>query len=199
MKTWIGLAGGSLLFLLCWSCGGDNTFSPKPRAYPKVEYPEKAYQDFDLDYCSFTFKYPVYAEIVQDKLFFEETPPHECWFDLFIPAFDSRLHCSYYPIDGNNTLEKLKRDAFELVDWHTKKANYIDELRVEKEGRVGGFVFFMEGPAASPVQFYLTDSTRHFFRAALYFNTQTRPDSLAPIYDFMREDVLHLIETFRWE
>jgi gliding motility-associated lipoprotein GldD len=188
-----------VLALVLQSCGNDPSFSPKPRAYPRVEYPDRAYAAFDKDYCSFSFEFPAYAEIIQDKLFFEEEPPHPCWFDIFIPAFDCRLHCSYYPIGGRNTLEKLKGDAFEMADWHNKKANYIDEVRIEKEGAVSGFAFIMEGPAASPLQFYLTDSTRHFFRAALYFNTQAKPDSLAPIYDFVRQDVLRIIETFNWE
>jgi gliding motility-associated lipoprotein GldD len=185
--------------IIAVSCGGDTVFSPKPRAYPRVEYPEKAYRSFDEDYCNFTFEYPVYAEIQQDSNFFDEKPSHPCWFDIYIPGFDSRLHCSYYPISKGQDLEKFKSDAFELADWHNKKANYIEERRIEKPNNVSGFAFFIEGPAASPFQFYLTDSTHHFLRGALYFNTQVRPDSLAPIYDFVKEDIFRMIDTFSWE
>lgn len=181
------------------SCGDEPAYTPKPRAYPKVNYPERAYQRFDESYCNFTFEYPAYAQVKQDTLFFDEKPAHPCWFDLFVPAFDSRLHCSYYPIGPGNSFEKLKNDAFELVQWHNKKANYIQEVPIKKEGNVSGFAFIIEGPAASPFQFYLTDSTDNFLRAALYFNTQARPDSLQPVYEFVEEDILHMIETFRWE
>ena len=190
----------SLCFaLLLSSCGEGPSYTPKPRAYPRVEYPERGYQQFDEDYCSFTFEYPAYAEVQQDTLFFDEKPAHPCWFDLFMPAFDSRLHCSYYPISQENNFEKLKNDAFELVEWHNKKANYIQEVLIKKEGAVSGFAFIIEGPAASPFQFYLTDSTDNFLRGALYFNTQARPDSLKPIYEFVEQDILHLIETFSWK
>jgi gliding motility-associated lipoprotein GldD len=161
-------------------------------------YPERSYQQFDEDYCNFTFEYPVYAEVQQDTTFFEKRPPHPCWFDLYIPAFDSRLYCSYVPIDGQQDFENLKSDAFEMTDWHNKRANYIEEMMVSKENGVGGMIFLVEGPAASPFQFFLTDSTEHFLRGSLYFNTQARPDSLAPVYEFVREDLLHMIETFEW-
>lgn len=183
--------------IFCLSCK-DVSFTPKPRAYPKVEYPEKAYRHFDMDYCNFTFEYPVYAEIQQDTTFFDEKLAGLCWFDIYIPSFDSRIHCSYYPIDVSKSLDALKADAFKLVGKHNKKANYIDELRIQKLG-VSGFAFDIQGPAASPFQFYLTDSTHHFFRGALYFNTQARPDSLAPIYTFVKEDIFKLIETFEWK
>ncbi|MCB0568430.1 MAG: hypothetical protein KDC66_01635 [Phaeodactylibacter sp.] len=186
------------IILILQSCGGDTAFSPKPRAYPRVGYPEKAYQQFDEDYCHFTFEYPTYAEIVQDTEYFDKKPANPCWFDLYFPDFDSRLYCSYYPIGSAQDFEKLKSDAFEMADWHNKKANYIDEMRIEREGSVSGFAFIISGPAASPLQFYLTDSTHHFLRASLYFNTQARPDSLAPIYKFLEADIMKMIETFKW-
>lgn len=173
--------------------------SPKPRAYPRIMFPEKDFHQFDEDYCNFTFDYPAYAEVVQDTNFFEEAPMHPCWFDLYIPAFDCRLHCSYYPIGTDKSLDDLKRDAFELVDWHNKRANYIDEILIQKGNKVSGIAFDIDGPAASPFQFFLTDSTQHFMRASLYFNTQINPDSLAPAYTFVKEDLLNIIETFRWK
>lgn len=193
------LASAIVFLLLLTACGGGETrFTPKPRAYPKVVYPKKAYQQFDKDYCAFTFEYPVYAEIQQDTSFFEQLPPHPCWFDLYIPNFGSRLHCSYVPINGKRAFEQLKADAFEMTDWHNKRANYIEEVLIDKPNGVGGMVFLVEGDVASPFQFFLTDTTDHFMRGSLYFNTEARADSLAPVYEFIREDLLHLIETFEW-
>lgn len=59
--------------------------------------------------------------------------------------------------------------------------------------------FEMTGPAATPFQFFITDSTSHFMRGALYFNTQVRPDSLMPVYDFVKIDVDRLIKTFKFK
>ena len=180
------------------SCGDAPPPTPKPRAFPRVQYPEKAYQQFDKDYCSFTFEYPEYAEVQQDKNFFDEAPPHPCWFDIYFKDFDSRLYLSYAPISSKENWEDLRNDAFNLADWHNKKASYIDEMLIQKENGVSGVLFLIEGHAASPAQFYLTDSTNHFLRASLYFNSEVRPDSMAPVYKFLEADIIRMIETFEW-
>lgn len=187
-----------LVLIVFFTACQEVSTSPKPRAYPRIIFPEKAYQSFDEDFCNFRFEYPTYAQIIQDTSFFEKAPVHPCWFDIYIAAFDCRLHCSYYPIGQDKSFEELKADAFELVNWHNKRANYIDEILIDRGNKVSGIAFDIDGPAASPFQFYLTDSTQHFMRASLYFNTQIQPDSLAPAYEFVKEDIVKLIETFTW-
>ncbi len=191
----------SLLLCSCFlfqACE-DVIYSPKPRGFPKVNFPEKNYISFKTDYCDFTFERPEYSIIQQDTMFFDENPIHPCWFDVFIPQFDARIHCSYYPIDKKNSFDKLTNDAFTMANKHNLKANYIDDLVIKKPNGVGGIVFNIEGPVASPFQFYLSDTTAHFLRGALYFNTQTRPDSLKPVIDFVKTDIMHMINTFEWQ
>jgi len=190
-----------LLFIGClfWTSCEETTYTPRPHGFPKVEYPEGGYQTFDEGYCNFTFEYPTYASIEQDTRFFDEAPAHPCWFDVYYPDFDSRIHFTYYPLKNNDSFEKLKGDAFALAGKHNVRADYIDELRIEKPNQVSGFAFDIKGEAASPFQFYLTDSTNHYLRGALYFNAQARPDSLAPVYDFVKADIMHMINTFEWE
>ena len=189
----------ALFMTFTFSCtNSEGIFTPKPRGYPKVVYPKKEYQTFQAEYCGFSFEYPVYTQIQQDTIYFDEKPANPCWFDIYYPAYDCRLHCSYYEIGRDKTFEELKTDAFELVDWHIKKANSIKEQAIDKLDGTKGFAFEIDGPAASPFQFYLSDSTQHFLRAAIYFNTQARPDSLAPIYQFVKADVMQMIESFEW-
>lgn len=184
----------ALVFASCES----PVYTPKPRAYPKVEYPTRNYTTFNEAYCAFTFKHPDYMQVVQDKRYFDEESKHACWFDLYMQDFDSRLHCTYYPIGSRDDFEKLLVDAFELASKHNMRADYIEEHPIEQPGNVRGFAFEIEGAAASPFQFFVTDSTQHFLRASLYFNTQARPDSLAPVYDFVKADVEQMIQTFQW-
>jgi gliding motility-associated lipoprotein GldD len=179
---------------------GDPVFTPKPRAYPKVNYPSKAYRPFQENYCSFGFEMPTYARIQQDSSFFDEQPANPCWFNIYFPDFDASIYCSYAPITSNTSIDKLKTDAFRMTDWHNKKASYIDEAPFSKTNDVKGVLFTIDGPVASQLQFFITDSLerKHFLRGALYFNTQARPDSLAPVYDFLKKDILYMLETFSW-
>lgn len=187
-----------LTILLLGSCE-EVVYTPKPRAFPKIEFPNGTnYQQFDQQFCNFTFAYPEYVEVVKDKTFFKDTPPNACWFDLKVEALESQVHFTYYPINNAGDFQQLREDAFRLAQEHNKKANYIDELPIQKE-KVSGFVFDIEGEVASPFQFYLTDSTQHFLRGALYFDAQARPDSLAPAYDFMKKEILKIIDTFEWQ
>ncbi|MBK8720949.1 MAG: hypothetical protein IPL95_01290 [Saprospiraceae bacterium] len=186
-----------LMAILFFSCE-DAPYVPKPKVYPKINFPEKKYQPFDKNYCKFSFEYPVYAQIQQDTMFFEEKPNNPCWFNIHFPELNADIHCSYYNITGKKSFDKLVNDAHELANKHNIKADYIDEMKIQKPNHVSGFVFDIEGPAASPFQFYLTDSTRHFMRGSLYINAKTNPDSLAPVYKFLKEDILQLINTFEW-
>lgn len=189
-----------LAITLLAACGEETNYTPKPRAYPRIVYPEKSYLPFRAADCGFTFEYPAYARIVQDSFFFGEKPPHPCWFDLYIPDFDSRLHCSYMQPGQGKSFDELRSDAFDLANWHTKRANYIDEEIIQTPNGVEGIGFRMEGPAATPYQFFLTDPEhKHFLRASLYLNTQIRPDSLQPIYDFLQEDLDRMILSFKWD
>jgi gliding motility-associated lipoprotein GldD len=177
----------------------ETVYTPKPRGYPKVEYPEKAYQKFDKNYCHFTFEYPKYAQIVQDTSYFHERPANDCWFDIEFPQFNAQIHCTYYAIDKVNPFSKLLEDAFTLAGKHNIKADYIDEIKIEKNNHVSGFLFDIQGPSASPFQFYLTDSTKNFVRGALYFKTtSTRPDSLRPVVNFIKKDIVQMVNTFEW-
>jgi gliding motility-associated lipoprotein GldD len=187
-----------LCLLLLMGCE-PAVYNPRPRAYPKVTYPERSYQAFEKAGCPFTFEYPSYARVIQDVRFFNEAAPSDCWYNLEFPDFNGKVHFSYYPVRDKADYQRLKNDAFEMVDWHNKKASYINEKLVRLPNGTGGFVFDIEGPAASPLQFFLTDSTRHFLRGALYFDTAVNPDSLAPVLDFVRQDILHMIENFAWK
>ena len=187
---------GTLIFQAC----EEYVPVPKPRAYPKVVYPKKEYQRFDQNYCDFSFDLPVYANIERDTSFFDRRPASDCWFNIDVPALNAKIHCSYYPITGRARYDELVADAFVMAQKHNVKANYIEEIPVHRTAdRVHGIVFNIEGATASSYQFFVTDSTRHFLRGALYFNTQARPDSLAPVLAFMREDVNRLVNTLKWE
>jgi len=187
-----------LLLTLALAYAGceEVIYTPKPRAFPKIEFPQGSnYQQFDQEFCNFTFQYPEYAQVIRDKTYFEDAPPNTCWFDIQVPQLASKIHFTYYPIQNSTDFQQLTGDAFRLAQEHNKKANYIDELPIQKKN-VGGFVFDIDGEVASPFQFYLTDSTQHFLRGALYFDAQARPDSLAPAYDFMKKEILKMIDTF---
>ena len=188
----------AIAVLFC-ACQNTNIDQPKPRAYPKIEFPERAIDTFYSEQCPFTFQHLSYFKEIKDTSFFDEKPVHPCWFDLRAEVFDGQIHMSYYPIENQKHFEKLVGDAFKLSGKHTVKADYIDEMVFRNDRDVSGVVFDLQGPVASPFQFFITDSTNHFIRASLYLNTKVRPDSLKPIYDYIKEDITLILNTFEWQ
>ncbi len=188
-------------FAIIWLSCGEETYTPKPRSFPRVAYPEKVYQNFDTNFCKFTFAYPQYAKVQRDSFnFFDNKTPTTCWFSLHIPSLNAAIYFSYYNIGGENTFAKLRDDAYKLAGKHNIRADYIDELPISKpNSKVGGMAFDIQGPAGCPFQFFVTDSSRHFLRGALYFNAKARPDSLAPVVNFMKTDLMEIINTFEWK
>lgn len=187
------------IVILACSCQQSELAVPKPRMYPKVDYPERNEIKFDENYCKLSFTYPDYFKVKQDKYFFDEKPIDPCWFDLQSSKLNSQLHCSYIPIKNRKHFDKLVNDAFKMTSKHNQKANYRREQLIENsDERVYGLLFEHDGPVASPMQFFVTDSTQHFFRASLYFKSKVNPDSIAPVYSFVKTDILDLIESFEW-
>ena len=194
MKNWSIL----MMFLFVFSCTNYNEGVPKPHGYPRVDYPKGSYKLVTPQDCEFKFEIPDYVKIVKDSTYFDEAAP-DCWFNIIYPKLKANLHCSYYPITSIKDIEKMGNDAFVLANKHTIKADYIDEMAIQKPNHVSGYAFSIEGNVASPFQFFLTDSTQHYFRASLYFDSKTEIDSLAPILNFVKTDIMHMINTFSWE
>jgi gliding motility-associated lipoprotein GldD len=118
--------------------------------------------------------------------------------DLNLTSLNASIHCSYYEISGTRSLTSLVNDAFNLAGKHNIKANYRKESVIDNGSGVKGILFEIDGPVASPLQFYITDEKKHFFRASLYFNATVNPDSTAPVLQFLRPDLDTLISTFSW-
>jgi len=191
------LVGLSMCLLL--ACESEETVTPKPRMYPKINFPAQRYITFHNMGCPLQFEYPSHSRIVEDSSSFEKTLPGECWFDLRMDSLNASLHCSYLPIRNKDDLSKLINDAFDLAGKHNIKANARKESVISNVNGAGGLFFEIDGPVATPIQFFLTDSTQHFFRASLYFNAKVNPDSTAPVLQFVRKDIEKMLESFSWK
>jgi gliding motility-associated lipoprotein GldD len=181
-----------LLLIILASCNDDPV--PRPRAYFRLTMPEKQYTHFDTTF-PYSFEYPAYATVRTDMG--ANSEPY--WINIDMPGFQARLHISYKEIDGN--LGEYLDDTYKMVMKHIPKSTGIDQEQLASpERRVYGTIYDIKGSgAASPLQFYCTDSTRHFLRGALYFNQVPNNDSLAPVIAFIREDVVHVFESLSWE
>ncbi len=166
--------------------------------YFRIDLPEKKYIDFDSSSFPYTFQYPVYGTILPYQPTFSSNNNTHGWINIHFPDFKATLFITYVPVQNN--LPKLLEDCRSLAYKHNIKADAIREiLYLDSTHKVYGIIYEIKGNAASPSQFYLTDSTRHFLRGSLYFNVKPNKDSLAPVIQFLQEDIQHLIESLQWK
>ncbi|MCK4662180.1 MAG: gliding motility lipoprotein GldD [Bacteroidales bacterium] len=178
-------------FIITNSCNRD--YVPKPPGYLRIDFPEKKYIIYNTS-CPYSFAYPEYAKIEQDTDF--NTEP--CWINIDFPQFNGKIHISYKTI--NNNINGYIEDSRKFVYKHTIRADAINEkIYSNNENNVHGILYDIKGNVASSVQFFMTDSTEHFIRGALYFNVRPNKDSLAPVINFIRKDIVKLIETLEWK
>ncbi|HVZ26713.1 MAG TPA: hypothetical protein VG842_11685 [Sediminibacterium sp.] len=175
----------------------NSSFTPKPEGYFKISFPEKKYQLFDQPGYPYSFEYPVYAKVVRDTTFFGDPTENPWWINVDFPQFHGRIYVSYKEI-GKNKFDTLVKNCFELTDKHASKAYSIDDSLINTPNHVHGVFFTVGGDVATANQFFLTDTTRHFLRGALYFDATPNEDSLGIVNRFLLQDMKHLIHTFRW-
>jgi gliding motility-associated lipoprotein GldD len=186
-----------IAFFLLISCNSE--YVSKPRGYFKIELPEKKYQQFNRAGFHYKFEYPVYAQIEQDTLFFEQQPENPYWINVSFPQFNAKLHLSYKEV-GRNNFDSLVNDANNMAyKQHTQMASKIQPERFSTANGTGGLYFSLKGNTATANQFFATDSVKHFLRGALYFFATPNADSLMPVNKFLRADIEHLVNTLQWD
>ena len=174
------------------SCSGPYT--PKPEGYLRFDPPPVVYTELNISDLPYKFNISRSAAI--------EIPPAdtaEYWINITYPQWNAKIYCSFETITPQ-TLDDFTTDCRKLVSRTVHKASAINEKMYENaDNKVYATLFEMEGETASPLQFMLTDSLSRFFRGALYFECKPNVDSLTPYTEFLRNDVIELIQTFEWK
>ena len=190
----ISVLAALTLVVTAISCDRQPNPLPKPRGYFRIDLPEKSYTKVDT-IERYSFECPEYAQITSDRY----SPDEKNWINVEMPQFRGSIHLTHKNVDGN--LGDYLEDVHTMVTKHLQKANGVrDSLIVNEEHHVYGLFIEMDGKnVATPMQFYLTDSTKNFVRGALYFNFQPNNDSMQPVINFIRDDIDHMISTFEWK
>lgn len=176
------------------SCSEEARPMPKPKGYFRIDLPAKHYVIVD-SIERYSFEAPDYASITHDPF----SPDEKNWINVEMPRFKASIHLTHKTVNGN--LGDYLEDVHTMLTKHLQKANGMnDSLIVIPDHRVYGLLIEMDGKGvATPLQFYLTDSTANFVRGALYFNFVPNNDSMQPVINYLRQDIDQMIGTFEWK
>lgn len=179
-----------LLFLFG---GCKEKYTPKPYGYYRIDFPEKSWLPVNEN---LPYQFDMAAAAVCEPDTDKEAEPG--WINISYPQYNAKIHLSYKKITAATPLRHLTEDCHRLAYTHTIKAESIHG-KYYRNDRISGLIYFIEGNTASSTQFYVTDSLRHFLRGALYFKQHPDKDSLAPVIQYLREDIVNLMETIRFK
>lgn len=182
-----------ILVLLVFFISCDDNPTPKPRGYFRITLPAHQYKIFDPADCPFRFEIPAIALPLRDSNELSEP----CWWYITFPELNANIYLTYKKMQGD--LNAYTEDARTLVYKHTQKANAINEQLIINQKEASGILYEIGGEAASSIQFFMTDSTNHFLRGALYFNVVPNSDSLTPVVIYLKKDIEHLLGTLEWK
>ena len=189
MKRFFPLA---FLVLACFAC--ETNWLPKPPGYNRIDLPRHEYKQLEEGY-PYQFDFSTQSQVEADSFNLSEKE----WINLNYKKLGAKVHLTYKKIDQNTDFQVLSNDAFNLTAKHQIKAYGIEEVVILTPNGYSAVVAELTGEVPTQFQFFVTDSTTHFLRGALYFNTALKNDSLAPIIEYIKIDLAHLINTVTFE
>jgi gliding motility-associated lipoprotein GldD len=183
----------TLFLIICCIFISCNEYTPKPVGYPRINRPEAGVVRFE--HAAFSFLYLANARIEEVK----KNNESGFWFNITYPEYDAILYCTYLPVEKKK-LSGVLEDSYQLAYSQALKANGIQQSQyTDSLHHISGIIYDIRGPVASPVQFYLTDNVSNFLRGSLYFNRRVNSDSIASVIEFLREDIITLMESLEWK
>lgn len=192
-KTLTTGLGSCILSLFLFSCERD--YLPKSLGYNKIELPPQEYQVLP-DSFPYSFEYSKHARLLKDTSWIRG----RYWIEIYYPTLKADVHVTYKKLNGKDQLLKeLLNDAYVLTAKHQIKASAIDEVITRTPKGHTAVIAELQGEVPSQFQFTITDSTENFLRGALYFNTKVNNDSLEPAIEFMKKEIMHMINTVDWK
>jgi gliding motility-associated lipoprotein GldD len=186
---------GLFILYLCLISACNDSYLPKPVAYHKIEIANPNYIGLNLDF-PYSFEYNSLAK----PLPYQSAQSEPYWLDLHYDDFDASVQITYKSLNRDeNKLREIITDAFRLASKHQVRAYSIQETIIKTPLGYTGVLAEISGEVPSQFQFFSTDSSTHFIRGALYFNTATKNDSLAPIIEYIKRDMVHMLNTLEWK
>lgn len=185
-----------IVFIMLFSNGclkREEAYTPKPKGYFRIALPSHAYQTLDTT-LPFVCQYSQYA-----SYHFLQKENGDYWIYLTYPKLNAEINLTYSKLTGDLRQRMVEEDK--ILSFHYQVADNIEySLISDSTFQIYGQLYDIEGVnVATPLSFWLSDSVTHFLRGTLYFNNPPNNDSLQPVIQYIREDMLRLISSFEWK
>lgn len=180
-----------LLFLLACQ---ETYYTPKPFGYHLLEFEPHRYQALKEKH-PYTFLVSEYALVQPDRHYLAR----DHWIEIYYPDHKAVINISYKPVNhSTDSLAHFFETSLRLTQKHHIRASSIDEYTLKTDKGYHAIIHELKGNIPSPMQFIVTDTVAHFLRATLYFPYSDKNDSIAPVIDYLKKDMLKMLHSTEW-
>lgn len=177
------------IFKTCVAISANYQPVPKPNGYMRVDIPAAEYavaEDF-----------PINLEVnkfANDTLPLGGDEQGVEWLDIDYPQLKATIHCSYLMVDSvnfyyhlDNRIERIMMNA----NFH--KPRLVDMVS-ERDSVIKSTMFINNFGGLTPIEFIATDSVAFILSGTLaMYGGEVNKDSIAPVVDYIHEDIKHLL------
>jgi gliding motility-associated lipoprotein GldD len=167
----------------------NKNYKPKPKGYNHINFPERSYTPITIK-NKYSFEKNTQTSVEQNDSY--------GWLNLLYKNYDAKILITHKYIEKENDLISFINESYKLTNKHNKKASSIKETHIKTTNGLNAIIIDLKGEVPTQFQFITTDSVNHFLRGALYFQVATKNDSLAPIIEYIKKDMIHLLNTLEW-
>ena len=176
--------------LVCLSLLACNkNYKPKPKGYNYINFPERSYASITIK-NKYSFEKNTQTSVEQNDSY--------GWLNLLYKNYDAKILITHKYIEKENDLTSFINESYKLTNKHNKKASSIKETHIKTKNGLNAIIIDLKGEVPTQFQFITTDSVNHFLRGVLYFQVATKNDSLAPIIEYIKKDMIHILNTLEW-
>lgn len=179
----------SIVFFVLSLLGCSQNYQPKPKAYNQIYLPNPQYRTIDVS-GKYSLEKNIISKTAENKKY--------GWLNLSYFNQSAEVLLTYKKIKSKKHLDDLFNESFKLISKHQNKASSITETEIRTRNNKTAMIIDIKGEVPTPFQFIITDSTKNFMRAALYFEKPIKGDSLVPVINYIKKDMLHALNTLRW-
>lgn len=181
--------------IITFNTACQQDYSPRPVAFPRLDYPKMGYTTADSLPYPITFEYPAFATLE----FPSGTNNDQKWLNIRYERFKAMLFTSYYRGSEKSILQIMLENESVLNKQIPPYSRIRKQEYQSEDNLLEGYIYEIGGNSANPLQFILTDKHKQLFRGALYFDYIPNRDSIKDILDGLTGDVRHLMESFKFK
>ena len=188
LPMWIIAISLSLIFCEC--SNSDVAITPRRKAYPRINTHDSSF--VAIANAPIHFEMSKTASITLDSAKTDlQNPAH--WINIYYKPYNATIYCTFTQVDST-TIDKVIDSRSERMALNA--GAYMSELiELTNANKFYSQILITEQSEVTPIQFLSTNDRNWVVSGALYIDKNSNIDSIRPVIDVIKRDIIHSLKT----